>query len=250
VTAPPPDKGPVIVIPKQTVPLILDGTVTAARLPLDAFTPKHTEQLRARRYDRDDTGQIIKRRAGKPICRLLVVHAEQVRLDTVTDETARAEGYQDADDLALAYMECYDRAWTDTDGWLVQFTVDRRDTVRLLPRQNGARFEGGVGDREDAGQYTASRERALTDEPEAVDPRLVEAGATALEARQRWQRAQLQRQQRQARMPLGERVERELAAARAAGVETWRYERAILARLEALARRRSGDGGAPPPGAA
>jgi hypothetical protein len=151
-------------------------------------------------------------------------------------------GYHDATDYQLAFMECYDRAVTDTPGWEIEFEVDRRDTVRLLPRQNGARFEYGDGDREDAGQYTSSSSRALTAEPEAVDPVLVEKGASALQARQRWQRAKLQQQQRDARTPLGERVERELAAARAAGVETWRYEQAILSRLRALENRRRATG--------
>jgi hypothetical protein len=229
-----------VLIPKTIAPAVLDGRVRRARLPLNRWTEgKAKDTLRIARYDLDEDGRVVKVKAGRFRHPLIIETWDVVMLDAATDDDAHQEGYDNATHLRDEWIRTYRTAFTGTQGWLVQFRLDRTETIRLLPRQQGARFEHGVGDREDAGQYTSSVQRALFDEPEAVDPREVERGRTALECRQRFVRAKLQDEARLARLSLGQRIDLELAAARAAGQDTARAERAITARLDAMSKRRA-----------
>lgn len=234
-----------MIVNKSTIQGILDGKITQVRLPARpnryGFTPKQVDSLRAALHHRDGDGHVQKVTAGSTRWRIRILKYEQVQLDDVTDDQARAEGYPNAEALMNAFLETYQTSWTDTQGWLVTIKPDIREEVRLLARQHGARFEDGP-DLEDAGQYTTSGPRAIPNEPEAVDPKLVEKGATALEARQRWQRAKLQEQKRLADLPISHLVERELAEARAAKMDTTRYEQRLLSTVLAMRRRREIEG--------
>jgi hypothetical protein len=247
---PRPDRhGPRLLLPKHVAAAVLAGTVTRARLPEGRWTPKARDHVRiARRRRRDDdghpTGPV---RAGRPIAPLRILAQAHVRaLDDIGEDDAREMGYDTVRHLVDELASTYRVAITDSPGYDVRFEIDRRrlDVVRLLPRQNGARALSGAGDEADVGQYTTSSARALTGEPEAVDPRTVERGRTALECRQRYVREKLAEESRLARMTLGERIDRELAAAQQAGEDTTRYVRSIEQRLAALERRVRGGGNA------
>jgi hypothetical protein len=232
-----------MLLPKPVAHPILEGRVTRARLPRTRWTPKRTDTLRIARYHRDDEGRVVKVTAGRVLMPLLVDAYRLVpELDDLTDADARDEGYDDAIHLRDVFLETYKAPFTGSPGYVVDFHLDRSDTVRLLPRQNGARVDFAPGDLADAGQYTSAAARALRDEPEAVDPAEVDRGRTALELRQRYVKAKLQEEQQLARMTLGERLDRELAAAEAAGRNVERYRRSIEARLRALERRSRTDG--------
>jgi hypothetical protein len=239
-----------VLVPKRPIQAILDRSVEYVRLPEKRFTPKQVDSLRAARYHRDDEGRILKVTAGPIICRLRILKYERVTLDDLDDDTARHEGYPDVETMMTAFLETYQTSWTDTEGWRVRIRPDVREQVRLLTRQQGARYDENPvrGDTNhngepfpDAGQYTESAARALFSEPEAVDPKLVEAGAAALEARQRYQRVKLQHEKRLGAMTIGERIDRELMAQQAANRDTFQYERELNRRVEAWERRRQRD---------
>jgi hypothetical protein len=213
-----------MLVPKQVIAGVLDGRVIAVRVPLNRYTPKTTESLRAAHVHRDENGKTVKVTAGPVICRLRIHESVQVPLEDVTDGQARAEGYTDAKALLDAFRETY-QAGTGTNGWWISLSVDRAERPRVM------RDLPWTPATED-GQYRRQPE------PEQVDPKLATGGEAGMRAQQRWNRDRLQTLREQGSVPLGERIERELAAAREAGVETARYEHRIQAALRSLEARR------------
>jgi hypothetical protein len=209
-----------MIVPGKVIPAIEAGTVTQLRLPIGRWTPKSRDGVRGARLHRDEAGTITRRAAGKEvIARLKITRYRRALLDDTTDDDARTEGYQGVPDLMRWWFDVYDAVWTGAECWVVSFTVDRAEPVRLLANVAG---------------YTSSSSQAMPEEPEAVDPAHIKAFSEKAQAR--WQRDQAQREAIYRALPLDQklRIALEDERLRVAGRNDLRV---IEKRLEAIWRR-------------
>lgn len=162
-----------MIVPKQVAQGILEGRVTTMRVPLDTFRlqtwtdqdgneqtgkPSGTLTLKAAKDRPEDWPVNRPSPASKTrLCSVRILDAQRVNLDATTLEDARADGYADPGEYALAYMAAYARSWTDTEAWLLTFEVNRRQ---------GHSPMGGAWDPGSDG--TVGPERKPAPEPEKV----------------------------------------------------------------------------------
>jgi hypothetical protein len=194
-----------MIVPKQVIAGILAGKVTTIRVPLDVFKletwrdqngdtqigkPSGIVALRSA-HDRPEGHSPSKPApAGKPLCSLRILNAERVSLDAITEDEARADGYSDPDEYSLAYMATYARSWTDTEGWLLTFEINKREPAHLIRGPWDPGSDGTVG---------PERERA-------PEPEKVSSTAFARDARAKWERDQAQREALYRAMPLADKL--------------------------------------------
>jgi hypothetical protein len=131
-----------MILPKTVIAGVLDGAITAARVPLSTFAlsvytdgdgneqaipiiPKDPVALSSAHERPDDWPLSAPAPSGDPVCKLKILRCELVTLEDTTDEEARAEGFPDVDTYGLAFMDAYGKAWTGTDGYWLEFEVDR-----------------------------------------------------------------------------------------------------------------------------
>lgn len=219
---------------RQQLSMIVSGALRQIRRPDTGTEPTGTHP--------------VHRPGGRTAAKITIVTALLEPLDDVTDAHARQEGFPDAATYRDEWCRLHDRAWTGELAWTVVFEVlpatERQHFLRAARRTGmGVNYDDSPRRRlpklADPPEVIAHiREAAmLADEPEAIDPAIVADLPASLEARQRHQRIQLQRQRAREDMPLSEIVALELAAAREAGVDTRVYEESILRRLRALRNR-------------
>lgn len=123
---------------------------------------------------------------------VVVTSIERQSLIDIDDDAAVAEGFKGFDDFLDYWNDAYNpHAASDDDDkrhlsdrrmnaavWVVHFTVEHQDTVRLL-----------VADETRAqAAYTATPASALRGEMEAIDPDIIADLPASIEAQQRWHR--------------------------------------------------------------
>lgn len=225
--------------------LIRDGEKTQHRIPIGEgehacrHQPGQVRRVQpARQRPAQDPN-----RPPRTLCRIHITDVTRDLLGNVNDDDAQAEGFTTFD----AYLNDWQARhglddWPlEQPVWVLSFELYTPSTVRReAPLYLHAGIIGGHRDDDDLGDeladrgYTTNAARALVDAGEVID-----AGRTtdAFASLQRWNRDRAAAEREQAEMSLAERVERSIASARAAGVDTQRYEAAILARLRALEQR-------------
>lgn len=205
-------------------------------------------------------------RGQKSVCRIRVTDVRREPLGTITAADARAEGFPDIAGFARYWLHLYhpdpdmrvaimrpavhpaaiadEHALEHFTGrygmapvWVITFERVIFDERRARPGVPVFLAPTGRG-----ADYTTDRFRAIPDEPEAVPPDEIAALPTTMEAKQRWIMDRAAAEVARSSEPLEVQVARALASARAAGVDTARYEREIAAKirsLEARARRKA-----------
>jgi hypothetical protein len=145
-----------VILPKSVIAGVLDGSVTTARVPFDAFGVEEWTDQNGRTVTRPKVPAIVQLRAaherpedhnpsrpapaGDPLCKLRITEWQVVGLEDTEDEHAHEEGYGDVDELALSFMDCYGVAWTGSDGIWLRFERDRSDkklTYHAMPWDPG-----------------------------------------------------------------------------------------------------------------
>jgi hypothetical protein len=224
-----------VILPKSTIAGVLDGSITTARVPLSTFAlsvytdadgneqaipiiPKDPIALSSAHERPDDWPLSAPAPSGDPVCKLKILRCELVTLEDTTDEEARAEGFPDVDTYGLAFMDAYGKAWTGTDGYWLEFEVDRsakKLTHRIV-------WDPGTED----GQYRCAPE------PEGVSQ--AEASKFTRQARERDRRVEAQRVAWYRELPIGQQVQMALETAKSKGIDTSITEAAIKRRLKSL----------------
>jgi hypothetical protein len=177
-------------------------------------------------------------RGEKQIERVLILSVVKATLGAIDHQAALAEGFRSVEDFRDDWRAIHripdgtPTPWA-LPVWVLTFELYRpepkvkpdRDVVRLLANQQG---------RKDAGQYTSSRHAAIPDEPEAIDPGVIEHLPSTMEARQRWVRDRAYTDAAYRDLPLAERIMRLQALAAAKRVDITKQEASILRRLESI----------------
>lgn len=169
-----------------------------------------------------DTGRAWTEYGTRTVLRVYSITRE--RLEDITDDTARAEGF-DSFALFLDYWNDTYNPYADTPGeedarrylterrmrgfvWVLHFTAEQQDKVHLLPN--------------------------LPHEPEAVDPDLVADLPASLIARQRWVRDRAAAERELADLPITQRLAHALAQAKAERRDTSSAEFIIAKQIERI----------------
>lgn len=196
-----------MILPRHHLSDILNGRRTTALIPKRDLAEN----------------QPVRRKDGPVLCRVKIIGVAVVVLDGLTDDVARAEGYRSLEEWREDWRAMYGRELRG-EGLVVEFEVLPPRERKWLLAQRG-------------GDYTEAAHLALEEEPEGVDPGVIEGLPASMEAQQRWNRDRLNQQRAREALPLADRVALALESARASGVDTKRYEQQILGRVRALENR-------------
>lgn len=199
------------------------------------------------RYQPGRTYAVQPGRGKEEIGRIAVTAVRDELLDSITFEDAREEGFRTRAEFARYWLHLHDSAWLDrfpdedpaTDAqvldrftsrhghkrvWVLTFQIYDRLWL-LAPAARPAGSTHG---------YTENELLSLADEPEGIDPEIVERLPASLEARQRYELERAEREATYAGLPVLERARIAIESAREAGVETRRAEARIRTAVETL----------------
>lgn len=223
-----------MIVPRTPVAAILAGSVSSIRVPVTLFKraeqewhdadtgevrsmipdPEGVVSLRAAQPRDEGMNPSMPAKGGRELTKLIILSADLVDLDDTTDQDAREDGYASLEEYELAYMDCYGKAWTGSQAFLIRFVIDRSEKKRTL---YGVPWDPGTED----GQYRRMPE------PEGVDELTLRRFSQDAEQRRAVMRGEKQALERLKRMSRTMREE---------GVRALRSGRDIAGPLERMQR--------------
>lgn len=169
-------------------------------------------------YEPGDAYPVHSRARGPLVTRARVVAVRRVTLDELTEEDARAQGYEDLETLYGLWRDKYrDGPLTRPPVWVVELRVDVEERARFLRPRSG---------------YTNDPREAIPDEPEALSAADLERYSQEAVGRLngRWRAVDRERR----RLELHDRYAVLREEARMRGVNISQHERVIARRLDAI----------------